>query len=454
MENIYYNREAEQQVLGLAISNKDCITQVCELSKELFYYPEHVHILEAIKALNDEHKAITPITINTWLSAKNMQEQAGGPAYLIELMNEFAISSHLKTYIEILTVCMSRRSQRRIAKEYTNMLDSGQNVEHCRDWAVRMLKDLRQITDNQLITQDLASQHAFDRIDKAFKNEKEGDNGIKSGISDLDHFLGGLDGSKYVAIGARPSVGKSIFALTWCVNAAKQGKRVLLISLEMDEVDITERIIANDSNISLKKIIHGKIDINEYEEVVKSLGKIGHYLLWYSLEADTIEKIHRCATELNENGGLDLIAIDYLQLMDVEDPRGYSNRQERVAAISRGIRKLSMELKIPILVLTQLNRNSVNNGFGGQKIRKREPTMSEARESGAIEQDANIFILLHVVEKEELEDPEQQDIWDTLHEKNKTMMRIIVEKNRQGTCGRATIAFDGDKMRFLTITRD
>ena len=152
-----------------------------------------------------------------------------------------------------------------------------------------------------------------------------------------------------------------------------------------------------------------------------------------------------------ENGGLDMIAVDYLQLMEATYAKRQS-RQEQISEISRGLKQLAAELKIPILVLTQLNRSSVNERVDGKKV-KREPTMSEARESGSIEQDANIFILMHNPGKDEMRDDDEREIWENLDKQGYTMMRLIVDKNRQGKRGRLTVAFDGDHMRFLPIIR-
>ena len=275
---------------------------------------------------------------------------------------------------------------------------------------------------------------------------------ILSGIATLDNRLGGLRGGEYVAIGARPSVGKSILALTFCVNAARQGKRVLLVSLEMNETQITERILADQGDVPMHVITSGNIDQQGWEGINLAMGTVSRLPLWYSLEANTVEKVRRAAYQLYESGGIDMIAIDYLQLMDATYSKKQS-RQEQISEISRGIRQLAAELKIPILVLTQLNRASVNSRtMNGQKVR-REPTMSEARESGAIEQDANIFILLHNPERDEMQSDNERQMWDNLTAKGYTTMRMIIDKNRQGKRGRIWVAFDGDHMRFVPIVR-
>jgi replicative DNA helicase len=270
----------------------------------------------------------------------------------------------------------------------------------------------------------------------------------------MDNKLGGLRGSEYVAIGARPSVGKSIFALTYCINAAKQGKRVLLVSLEMDEVQITERVIASQGGGTLNEITSGNITDKGWENIAQVMGPISTLPLWYSTTANTVEKVRRCAYELYEKGGIDLIAIDYIQLMEVQNPNARINRQEEISRISRGLRQMAAELKIPILVLTQLNRSSTKGTMiKGKKVRQ-EPTMSEARESGSIEQDANIFMLLHDPDESEMRNEEEKDTYKALKAQGYQMMRIIIDKNRQGKRGRVTLAFDGDHMRFLPIARN
>lgn len=454
MDSIYFNQEAEAQLIGLAMSNEECVQPVADLSTEAFYFQEFRTIHDAIRTLKAEGKRPDVVTVADLLKKRQVLDGVGGYKVLLQLQSTAFIPSLLKQYMQIVQECWNRRRQRAAAKEYAKKLDNGEDADECWEWMLRTLSEIKQERDNGLISAEQAVINTVDKLGEDQKAENEGKMRILSGISTLDNKLGGLTGSKYVAIGARPSVGKSVFALTYCVNAAKQGKRVLFVSLEMDEVDITERVLANAADIPLSKMTSGELEENDWEDLGKAMPGVGAMTLWYSLEADTVSKVRRCAYEIYEKGGLDMICIDYIQLMSLEKENSSASRQEEVARISRGLRKLSQELKIPVLVLTQLNRQSVSNSYNRKKVIKREPTMNEARESGAIEQDANIFMLLHQPEKDEMQKDEEKETWENLKNKGYTMMRIIVDKNRQGQRGRVTIAFDGNHMRFLPIVRN
>lgn len=453
-ESIYFNASAEIQVLGLAIKEAECVRPTTDLNREELYFPEHRVIHEAICEVAAEKKVPDLVTVVDWLTKKQKLEAAGGISYVMNLTVDAFLPSLQKQYLAIVHECYSRRKQREVAKEYAAKLDSGEDTEETREWMLRQMTEIKEIRNNGLIPILDAAIKTMDVLGEDQKKEDQPTNRILSGISTMDNKLGGLRGSEYVAIGARPSVGKSIFALTYCINAAKQGKRVLLVSLEMDEVSITERVIASQGGGTLNEITSGNISDKGWEDIARSLKPISELSLWYSTTANTVEKVRRCAYELYEKGGIDLIAIDYIQLMEVQNPNARINRQEEISRISRGLRMLAAELKIPILVLTQLNRSSTKGQMiKGKKVRT-EPTMSEARESGSIEQDANIFMLLHDPDESEMRNEEEKEMYRNLKAQGLQMMRIIIDKNRQGKRGRVTLAFDGDHMRFLPIARN
>lgn len=453
MESVYFNQEAEEQVLSLAMKEADCLRQVTEMNRAELYFPEHQAIHDAICALAAARTGVDLITVSDWLNRNQKMDAAGGLPMVTGIYGKGFLPSMIKSYLKIVHECYSRRQQRQAAKEYIEKLDSGDDTEETREWMVRQMKDVKEIRDNGLISMQDAAIKTFDQLDKDQKREDQPTNRILSGISTMDNKLGGLRGSEYVAIGARPSVGKSIFALTYCVNAAKQGKRVLLVSLEMDEVSITERVIASQGGGTLNEITSGNITDEGWTNIARVIGPIASLPLWYSVTANTVDKIRRCAYELFENGGIDMIAVDYIQLMEAPG-NGRMNRQEEISQISRGLRLMAAELKIPILVLTQLNRLSTKGQMIKGKRVRQEPTMSEARESGSIEQDANIFMLLHDPDESEMRNEEEKEVFRNLKDKGLQMMRIIIDKNRQGKRGRVTLAFDGDHMRFLPIVRD
>lgn len=449
--NAYYSIEAEQALIGIVLNNNALLKLVTELAPDNLYDQRHKIIRAAMAALAKAASPVDLITLNDWLTKSGQLEAIGGTAYLVDCMQAGFLESNAKHYLKILHECAMRRALYRIGKELMDRTASIESPEDVRDWVSRTVKDLRMGDSAQLISIWDACTSTYQQLEADQQKADEPTKKILSGIATLDNKLGGLRGGEYVAIGARPSVGKSILALTFCVNAARAGKRVLLVSLEMNEIDITERILADKGNVPLNVLTSGNIDEEGWKGIAASIGHIAGLPLWYSLEATTVDKVRRAAYQLYEDGGLDMIAIDYLQLMEATYATRQS-RQEQISEISRGLRKLAAELKIPILVLTQLNRSSVNERVDGKKV-KREPTMSEARESGAIEQDANVFILLHNPDKDEMRDDVERETWDNLNKQGLTMMRLIIDKNRQGKRGRLTVAFDGDHMRFLPIVR-
>lgn len=453
MEEIYYNEEAECAVIGLAMAFPEAVAKVTELQAEELYYPQNQIALSAVKALAEEKRGIDLITMTAKLKEGGKLEEAGGAGYLTRCLGLAVSAVMLKDYLKIIRDCHSRRVQRKIARDYTQKLDAGENVEEIREWVLRTMKEVKEARETGLIPLRDAAMLTYNALDEDQKREDQPTKRILSGISTMDNKLGGLRGSEYVAIGARPSVGKSIFALTYCLNAAKQGKRVLLVSLEMDEIQITERIFASQGGGTLNEITSGNITDEGWTNIARVIGPIASLPLWYSVTANTVDKIRRCAYELFENGGIDMIAVDYIQLMEAPG-NGRMNRQEEISQISRGLRMMAAELKIPILVLTQLNRLSTKGQMIKGKRVRQEPTMSEARESGAIEQDANIFMLLHDPDESEMRNEEEKEVFRNLKDKGLQMMRIIIDKNRQGKRGRVTLAFDGDHMRFLPIVRD
>ena len=449
--NVYFNLEAESGLIGCAIIAPDrCLKLVTEAENDDFYSEKNRAIQKCLAEMAKEKAAVDLVTVDAWM-AKNGTNKDVGTDYLIDCTTRGCLTVNAPDYLKIVQQCAMRRKLYKIGKEIMTRSGAEDDPEETRDWAARSVKDVRIGNTAPLISADDALMTTWKQLETETRKEGEPSKRILSGIATLDNKLGGLRGGEYVAIGARPSVGKSILALTFCVNAARQGKRVLLVSLEMNEVQITERIMADQADLPLSVITSGELKGEDWRTLAKGVGKISSLPLWYSMEASTVEKVRRAAYSLYENGGLDMIAVDYLQLMEATYAKRQT-RQEQIAEISRGLRLLAAELKIPVLVLTQLNRSSVNERVDGKKV-KREPTMSEARESGSIEQDANIFILLHNPGKDEMTTDGEKAAWANLDAQGYTMMRLIIDKNRQGKRGRITVAFDGDHMRFLPIVR-
>ena len=446
----YRNLEAERSVLGAAIQDPKAAELVAEMAADEFNEPEHRVIHMAIQRMVKAHTPIDLLTIHKVLSEQKQDAITGGAAYLAKLVGSVPTTANVKTYINIVRECCSRRRMRAIGQALIEAsADGTRTVDEIREKAAVTIRDVKAGESIRLISQEEAAITTYEKLAEQQKREDQPETErIATGIKGIDKRTGGgLIGSKLMMIGARPSVGKSIFALTMCLNAARQQKRVLLSTLEMEADEITERVFANESLVPLTEITSDEISADSWVKLAEALPKVSYLPLYYCTDADTVEELRRAAFSMYENGGIDLICVDYLQLMTGTKNR-YGSRQEEVADISRGLKKLARELNVPIIALTQLSR------FEKRDKGRKAPTMSDARESGAIEQDANIFILLHDPEIDELKTEDEKRMHKNLKDNGLQMIQVKIDKNRQGKKGWFYLAFDGDHMRFLPIMKE
>ena len=441
----YKNTEAEQCCLGAALQDKKSVERLKNMSAEDFTEPEHRVLYEAI--LENDAKGNPPdiVMMHQTLSEQNKLDLIGGDRWLLTLINMVPTTANLMHYVRAVQECTARRKLREIGQELiqeSGYLDA--EIDGIREKAALSVRDVKGTGGVKIVNQAEAVMETFEKMNQAQKKDGKESDRIMTGIKPLDRMTGGLSGSKLMIIGARPSVGKSIFAMTICMNAAKQGKRVLYISLEMEEDELIEREFAAESLIPLTEITSDEISPDSWLKLAESLGHLSTKPIYYCTEIHFVEEVRKAAFNLYENGGLDLICVDYIQLLKTQQKR--NSRQEEVADISRGLKWLAQELKIPVIALTQLNRASSRE--------KRPPTMAEARESGAIEQDANIFLLLHDPDTGELKDESLRRLSKNLGDHGMKLIYINVDKNRQGKKGVFYIAFDGDHMRFLPLSKE
>ena len=441
----YKNTEAEQCCLGAALQDKKSVERLKNMSAEDFTEPEHRVLYEAI--LENDAKGNPPdiVMMHQTLSEQNKLDLIGGDRWLLTLINMVPTTANMMHYVRAVQECTARRKLREIGQELiqeSGYLDA--EIDGIREKAALSVRDVKGTGGVKIVNQAEAVMETFEKMSQAQKKDGKESDRIMTGIKPLDRMTGGLSGSKLMIIGARPSVGKSIFAMTICMNAAKQGKRVLYISLEMEEDELIEREFAAESLIPLTEITSDEISPDSWVKLAESLGYLSAKPIYYCTEIHFVEEVRKAAFNLYENGGLDLICVDYIQLLKTQQKR--NSRQEEVADISRGLKWLAQELKIPVIALTQLNRASSRE--------KRPPTMAEARESGAIEQDANIFLLLHDPDTGELKDESLRRLSKNLGDHGMKLIYINVDKNRQGKKGVFYIAFDGDHMRFLPLSKE
>ena len=443
--NAYTNIEAEINVLGAAMQDDKALKAVVEMDPDDFSEPAHRLILNAMKDLNRAGTPVDLVTMYTELQKANRIEIIGGAAYLPKLVSSVVTTANVKSYIRIVRECATRRRLRGIGESLIQAsAEFEKNVDEIRETAALDIRKVKGDGGIKLVNQEQAVIDTYEQLSDAQKREDHPDNRIMTGLGPLDKMTGGLYGSKLMIIGARPSVGKSIFAMTICLNAAKQGKRVLYITMEMKVNELMEREFASASMVNLSEITSGEISEDGWMKLAESIPTLVSRQIFYCTDGYTVEDIRRAAFMLYEDGGIDLICVDYLQLLEGSKKR--SNRQEEVSDISRGLKRLAQELNIPIIALSQLNR--------GNAKEKRPPTMNDARESGAIEQDANIFLLLHDPDVDELKNEDLRRLHKNLGDRGMKLIYVNVDKNRQGRKGIFYIAFDGDHMRFLPLKKE
>lgn len=448
-EFTYRDIEAERAVLGSALIDQKAAELVAEMDTEAFNEPMHRVIHSSIKRLIKAGKPVDLVTMHATLEENKQSQLTGGPAYLMDLLKNTLSSANVRHHIAIVRECYTRRQLRNIGKALAEAsADDSRSLEEIREQAIETIRDVKSGEITDLVPLEQSIINTFEKLGQMQKQDGKDSGRVPTGLSGLDKCLGGgLLGSMLMIIGARPSVGKSALALTFCLNAARNKKKVLLLSLEMDREEIDERIMSNESLVSLSEITSGEISEESWKAMASVLPHISSLPITYSTEADTVEDLRRAAVTMIEKDGLDLICVDYLQLMRGSKSR-YGNRQEEVADISRGLKRLARELQIPIIALSQLSRYEKTAG------RKRVPTMSDARESGAIEQDANVFILLHEPEMDEVKSDTEKMMIQNMKKKGYVPILVNIDKNRQGRKAFFYIAFDGQHMRFLPIAKD
>ncbi|HDQ22614.1 MAG TPA: replicative DNA helicase [Candidatus Uhrbacteria bacterium] len=437
------NIEAEQSLLGSLLIDKDAIIRVADLvTPQDFYVDKHRIIFEAIIDLFSKREPIDLLTLANRLTEKEQLENIGGRSYLISLSNMVPTSSHVVSYAEIVQKKSTLRSLIKSASEIVEIgYDEDEDVSSILDKAEQKLFSVSQGHQKQMFVPiTIILNDTFERID-AIHKEKGKLRGVPTGFTDLDNKLAGLQKSDLIILAARPSVGKTTLALDIARNVATQNKvPVGIFSLEMSKEQLVDRLLCAQANVDLWKMRTGKLSDREEDD---DFPRIGHALgilaespiFIDDYAAANIMEIRTKARRLQMEHNLGLIIIDYLQLM--EGRFRTDNRVQEISEISRGLKQIAKELNVPILALSQLNRS----------VETRTPPipkLADLRESGSIEQDADIvmFIYRESVYKKDLE----------LDRKN--LAEIHIAKHRNGPTGLVKLYFDEQKVTFRNIEKE
>ncbi len=437
--------DMEEAVLGAMLLEKDALSTVIDiLSPESFYKEQNGIIFKAIYNLFNRSEAVDILTVTQELKRSGELEIVGGSFYVASLTNRIASSANIEYHARIVAQKYLQRELIRISTETikTAYEESTDVFELLDSTTQHIFKILDSNVRKQHSNMTSLIAQAINEIETA-SAQTDGLLGVPSGFSALDRITGGWQKSDLLILAARPGMGKTAFVVTMAKNAAVEfNKPVAIFSLEMSSIQLVKRLIASETEIDQGKILKGNLDNHEFVQLNERIKKLSVAPLYIDdTPALSIFELRAKARRLKEQQNVSLIIIDYLQLMS-GGPDSKGNREQEISQISRGLKSLAKELEIPIIALSQLSRQ-VENRPGGSK----RPQLSDLRESGAIEQDADMVMFIYRPEYYGIETDEQ-------NQPTKNKAEIIIAKNRHGAIVDVPLKFIGQYAKFTDLDYD
>ncbi len=428
------NTDAEKSLLAALLLDKDTITKVADIIRaDDFYDERHGIIYAAIKELYEGHMPIDIVTVTDVLSTQGKLDMVGGASKLAAITNSSLSAAHAAQYADIIA---GKATLRRLISASNTINEMSYSttlkLDEILDKAEQILFGIsrRQLKNPFIGVKDVLTE-AFERIDHLHENRGEL-RGIPTGFYDLDHILYGLQPADLVIVAARPSIGKTSFAMNIALNAAKKGHyHAGIFSLEMSKEQLVDRLLASESGIDAWKLRTGNLAPEDFNKLSEAMGKLADTSIFIddSAFANVLE-IRTKARRLKAEKGLDLVVIDHLQLM--EGTSGKESRVQEMSEISRSLKALAKELNVPVIAISQLSREV-------EKRPKKIPQLADLRESGSIEQDADVVLFLY---REEYYDPQTE---------HKNEADVIIAKHRNGPVGTIKLRFEGNTMTFSNM---
>ena len=436
------SNEAEQAVLSTMFLSKNALDKVFEtVTETAFYNDNNRKIFNGLKRLYDKNIPIDMTTITNELKSTNDLDSMGGVIYLTEVLNTESTAANVDYYLKIIADDALLRRLIEVSNDINQMgYDTTQNVGETLDEAERKILS---IVKDKRSTEFQNIKDVVNRVQKNLQTlaETKGDiTGIPTGWIDLDKITSGLHENQLIIIGARPAMGKTAFALNLATNVATStGKTVALFNLEMGSEQLANRMLSSLGQIEGYKFMSGKLNNNDYVKFNEALSQLEDTNIYIDdTPGITIGEIRsKCRRLKTSESGLDLVIIDYLQLISGGKNYG-ANRQQEVSEISRALKMLAMELNIPVIALCQLSRTV-------ESREDKRPLMSDLRESGSIEQDADIVAFLY-----------RDDYYNKAArtDNNTSLSELIIGKHRNGTTGTINLLFKRDTSTFLNFTKE
>ena len=432
---------AEKSLLGAIMISDSVMAEILTILRPRdFYEKRHEIIFDAMSGLYDQHKPIDLLTLTSELKSKKMLKDVGGAPYLAELSSFVPAASHAKAYADIIEKASVRR---RLIKAGTDIANKAYEDDAEVDSLIGSAeKDLFEVSDkiikSDYVAMDELLADAFDRIEELQKN-KGALRGLKTGFRDLDKKTAGFQKGDLIIIGARPAMGKTTFAQNLAYNIASINKKgVLFFSMEMAANEIVDRMISDVSGVDNWKMRTGNLSEEEFAKIGDALGEMDEIPIYIDdTSSMTIVELRNKARRAMHDHDIRIVIVDYLQLISGSD-RYAGNRVQEVTEISRGLKILARELEIPVIALAQLSRNVTGRDDP-------RPVLSDLRESGSIEQDADLVMFLHRPDYYKQND----DNYEETH-----ITELLVAKHRHGAIGKIELYFHPELLRFMSLDKE
>ena len=437
-----YNRDAEMALLGCFLMDNDIVSELIEkLNEEDFYQESHKYVIRAMRKVFESRKPVDLVTVSDFLDSEGNLDKAGGIMYLTELSQITPSAANYKSYYDIVTRDSLNRKLIRAARKIIETSTSSTDEKKSLAFAEKAVYDISRETERSALLgmeeEDIIGEvlHKFEML----QTDPDSFKGVPTGFKHLDRMTNGLQAGALIVLAARPGMGKTSLAMNLVENASlRANKTSAVFSLEMPRREIVQRLICSYANVSMANALSGKLTAKEWKKLMVSADKLRKSNIYIddSSRVTPGEIISKCRRLKSTTGSLDLVMIDYIQLMSSGDSKtaGAENRQQEVASITRDLKIMAKELGVPVIALSQLRR-----------IQSKEPTLSDLRESGAIEQDADIVMFINRPEatatSEEIETGKVV----------RGAAELIIAKHRSGAQGRVSLKFIGECTKFVDV---
>ena len=430
------NLEAERSTLGSMLLDKEAIFRAMEILRpEDFYKEAHRIIFQAVVSLANRNEAVDLVTVTEELRQKNQLEDVGGVPYLTSLVNAVPTAANVEFYARIVEEKALLRGLIQTATEIVNQgYEGAEEVEKIIDQAEQAIFNVaqRRTTRGYTLLKDTLNE-AFEKIEKIFES-KGGVTGIPTGYSDFDRYTAGLQPSDLIILAARPSMGKTTFALNIAQYAAVEMRiPTVIFSLEMSKEQLAMKLLCAEAGVDNQRIRTGALTDADWPRLSRALGRLSEARMYIDdTPGVSVMEVRAKARRIKAEEGLGLVIIDYLQLM--QGRAKAESRQQEVSEISRGLKALARELSVPIIALSQLSR-------AVEQRTVKIPTLADLRESGSLEQDADIVLFLY---RDDYYNPETE---------KKNITELIIAKHRNGPLGSVEFFFQKDCSKFVGMER-